>query len=54
MLGIAMYLATLEGTPVRTIAASIGMPMAWVAERIEAGRLCIEHQISSIEIHVVD
>lgn len=54
MIAIAMYLANLQGTPVPDIASAVDMPINWVSERIEAGRLCVEHQVAGLEFSLAE
>jgi hypothetical protein len=39
-LSFALYVAWLNGVSPETLADTLGLPSDWIAERIEAARLC--------------
>jgi hypothetical protein len=47
-LSTVMYLETLEGVSIASIVARFGVAEAFAVERIEAARLCYEHQVEFI------
>jgi hypothetical protein len=44
-LPFSLYDFHLAGVPARELAAAHSLPIAWVEERIEAVRLCLEYQV---------
>lgn len=40
-----LYADSLRGLTADQLAATYGMPSHWIAERIEAARLCLEKQV---------
>ena len=42
------YLAHRDGTAVETLAQELEVPVEWLQERLEAARLCCEHQVRFI------
>lgn len=44
MVGVMLYWAVETGSPVRQLAAEMGVSERWVEERVEAARLCLTYQ----------
>ncbi len=43
--GLQLYREHQDGVSVEDLSAALRMPRAWIAERIEAVRLCMEKQV---------
>ena len=47
LLAIGLYEEHREGASIDALAAGLGVPSEWVAERIEAARLMLDFQIQT-------